>query len=46
MNEGVLTAADALEIEKRASCDIEAAVEFALSSPEPSLDEVATDVYA
>jgi TPP-dependent pyruvate/acetoin dehydrogenase alpha subunit len=33
-------------MEKQASDDIEAAVEFAQNAPEPSLDLLTTDVYA
>jgi len=44
--EGLLDEAEAAAIERRAYADIEAAVAFARSSPEPSPDEVATDVFA
>jgi pyruvate dehydrogenase E1 component alpha subunit len=46
VTEGVLNPDEALALEKQAAADIEAAVAFALSSPEPPLEEVATDVYA
>lgn len=44
--EKIMTAEELDAIEKRASDDIEAAVEYASKSPEPSLDTILEDVYA
>jgi acetoin:2,6-dichlorophenolindophenol oxidoreductase subunit alpha len=43
---GVMTAAEISELEARAASEIEAAVEFAKNSPEPSVDQLMTDIYA
>ena len=43
---GTLAADEADDIARRAYADIEAAVDFAMSSPEPPLEELTTDVYA
>jgi len=43
---GIITEAQAREICEQARRDIEAAVEFALASPEPGIDELEKDVYA
>jgi len=43
---GVLSADEARALADRARADIEAAVQFAQSSPDPPLEEVTTDVYA
>ena len=44
--EGACTPEEAEAIKKQAHADIEEAVAFAMSSPEPALEEVSTDVYA
>ena len=46
VDEGVVTEEQADGIRERAYADIEAAVEFADASPEPSLNEMTTDVFA
>ncbi|MGQ9626767.1 MAG: thiamine pyrophosphate-dependent dehydrogenase E1 component subunit alpha [Anaerolineae bacterium] len=43
---GLLTEAEAQEIEERVKREVEEAVRFALESPEPDLDEALRDVYA
>src|SRR5947209_4981284 len=42
---GVMSAAEVAELEQRVQAEIDAAVEFAKSSPEPSVDELMTDIY-
>jgi len=44
--QGLLTAAQADELEAQARRDIEEAVKYAMESPEPALSELETDVYA
>jgi pyruvate dehydrogenase E1 component alpha subunit len=44
--EGAATPDEADAIKRQAEADIEAAVRFAMSSPEPDLSEVMTDVFA
>ncbi len=44
--DGVLTDKEADELHEKAGQDIEAATEYALSCPEPPLEELLTDVYA
>jgi acetoin:2,6-dichlorophenolindophenol oxidoreductase subunit alpha len=46
ISERIVTSSEANAIETRAKAEIESAVEFARSSPEPSLDELTTDVFA
>ena len=46
VKDGVLSEQAAKKIEEKAYADIEAAVEFAMNSPEPPLSELLTDVYA
>jgi pyruvate dehydrogenase E1 component alpha subunit len=46
IRDGIITSAEAQAIDERAKADIETAVAFAQSSPEPDLSEAATDVYA
>jgi acetoin:2,6-dichlorophenolindophenol oxidoreductase subunit alpha len=41
-----LTEADIVALEQRIEAEIDAAVEFAKSSPEPSPDQLMTDIYA
>lgn len=43
---GAMTAAEIADLEKRIEGDIEAAVEFAKNSPEPTVDQLMTDIYA
>jgi len=43
---GVLTEAGAREIEAKIRAELDAAVEFAKQSPEPSADELMEDIYA
>lgn len=43
---GVLAADEADDIAQKARADIAAAVDFAMSCPEPPLEELTTDVYA
>jgi pyruvate dehydrogenase E1 component alpha subunit len=45
-DEKIFTKKELDQMEKQASDDIEAAVEFAQNAPEPSLDLLTTDVYA
>ena len=42
----MLTEADIAALEQRIEAEIDAAVEFAKSSPEPSPDQLMTDIYA
>jgi pyruvate dehydrogenase E1 component alpha subunit len=43
---GVLSAAEIEQLEGRIEAQIEEAVEFAKNSPEPTLDQLMTDIYA
>ncbi len=43
---GVITAEDAAALEKQVEATIDEAVEFAKSSPEPTIDQLMTDIYA
>jgi acetoin:2,6-dichlorophenolindophenol oxidoreductase subunit alpha len=43
---GVTSADDLAELERDIDAAVEAAVEFAKSSPEPSVDQLMTDIYA
>jgi pyruvate dehydrogenase E1 component alpha subunit len=43
---GVMTAAEVDELERRVAGEIEAAVEFAKNSPDPTPDQLMTDIYA
>ena len=43
---GAMTAADIADLEKRVEGEIQAAVEFAKNSPEPTVDQLMTDIYA
>jgi pyruvate dehydrogenase E1 component alpha subunit len=46
VDRGVLTPAEISELEQRVAAEIEAAVEFAKNSPDPSVDQLMTDIYA
>jgi pyruvate dehydrogenase E1 component alpha subunit len=46
LENGLFSEAELVELENRARQDIEEAVAFAESCPEPSIDELTTDVYA
>ena len=43
---GVMTSADIADLERRVQADIDEAVEFARNSPEPTPDQLMTDIYA
>jgi len=43
---GVMTAAEVDDLERRISAEIDAAVEFAKNSPDPTPDQLMTDIYA
>jgi pyruvate dehydrogenase E1 component alpha subunit len=43
---GVMTDAEVAELERRVDGEIQAAVEFARNSSEPSVDQLMTDIYA
>jgi pyruvate dehydrogenase E1 component alpha subunit len=43
---GAMSGADIDELERRIAAQIEEAVEFAKNSPEPTLDQLMTDIYA
>jgi pyruvate dehydrogenase E1 component alpha subunit len=43
---GVMTAAEEDELERRIAAEIDAAVEFAKNSPDPTPDQLMTDIYA
>jgi pyruvate dehydrogenase E1 component alpha subunit len=43
---GVMTAAEIADLERRVDGEIQAAVEFARNSPEPTVDQLMTDIYA
>ncbi len=43
---GVLSAGEAAELEQRVAAEVEAAVAFAKASPEPTVDQLMTDIYA
>jgi pyruvate dehydrogenase E1 component alpha subunit len=43
---GVMTTAEVADLERRVDGEIQAAVEFARNSPEPSIDQLMTDIYA
>jgi pyruvate dehydrogenase E1 component alpha subunit len=43
---GAMSGADMDELERRIAAQIEEAVEFAKNSPEPTLDQLMTDIYA
>jgi pyruvate dehydrogenase E1 component alpha subunit len=43
---GVMTAAEVADLERRVDGEIQAAVEFARNSPEPTVDQLMTDIYA
>jgi len=43
---GVMTEAEIADLEKRVEGEIEAAVTFAKNSPEPTVDQLMTDIYA
>jgi pyruvate dehydrogenase E1 component alpha subunit len=43
---GLMTAAEIAELERYIDAEIEAAVEFAKASPEPTPDQLMTDIYA
>jgi pyruvate dehydrogenase E1 component alpha subunit len=43
---GVLTATEVELLEQRIQAEIDAAVEFAKASPEPTVDQLMTDIYA
>jgi pyruvate dehydrogenase E1 component alpha subunit len=46
VDRGVMTAAEIAELEQRVEGEIQAAVEFAKNSPEPTIDQLMTDIYA
>ncbi len=46
VSQGVLSSAEAEDLERRIEAQIEEAVEFARNSPEPSVDQLMTDIYA
>ena len=43
---GAMTAAELADLERRVDGEIQAAVEFARNSPEPTVDQLMTDIYA
>jgi pyruvate dehydrogenase E1 component alpha subunit len=43
---GVMTTAEVADLERRVDAEIQAAVEFARNSPEPTVDQLMTDIYA
>jgi pyruvate dehydrogenase E1 component alpha subunit len=43
---GILTTAEIADMERRVQAVIEEAVEFARNSPEPTADQLMTDIYA
>jgi pyruvate dehydrogenase E1 component alpha subunit len=43
---GVMTTGEVADLERRVDAEIRAAVEFARNSPEPSVDQLMTDIYA
>jgi pyruvate dehydrogenase E1 component alpha subunit len=43
---GVMTESEVAELERRVEAQIDAAVEFAKNSPEPTPDQLMTDIYA
>src|SRR5262249_55158979 len=43
---GALTHAEITELEQQIAAEIEAAVEFAKNSPDPTADQLMTDIYA
>lgn len=45
INEGILTEADVMQMEKDARAETKAAVKFADESPYPTVDDIFTDVY-
>jgi pyruvate dehydrogenase E1 component alpha subunit len=46
VSRGVLSASDVEQLERRIESEIEEAVEFARNSPEPTPDQLMTDIYA
>jgi pyruvate dehydrogenase E1 component alpha subunit len=43
---GVMTATEIADLERNVEAEIQAAVEFAKSSPDPTVDQLMTDIYA
>ena len=46
VEQGLMSAAEVANLERRIEGEIEAAVEFGKSSPEPTADQLMTDIYA
>jgi len=43
---GAMTEAEITDLERRIEAEIEEAVEFAKNSPDPTVDQLMTDIYA